>query len=430
MTSESIIIRQIIEAFINDRLQAKLLTLKEDEREKRQKLLQDYERESWLADAARRVSQLQLVTHNIKPTHPNARGSQFYYDLKKPLPAGIVGSAGETFPDDVVGNAAVLDVYKFLKLEYGNYTFLQLAQKDDTHFKIALSDDPTRANEWCDAFVNITNNASSPASHTLAKQLYFPLIDTASYHLLAPLYPTALAHRLYLRIQADRFGEVAKAARQARRTGNYSEDGFREYPGLAQRKYGGSKPQNISQLNSERGGVGYLLLSCPPQWYSQGFKPPLYIKTLFNNRLNRRRQINEHTKALREFFRKLSASDYKNVAIRNTRKAMVDRVIDEVLFVAMQIQSLTAGWSASSECQLNLSEALWLDPGRAKQDDEFAALRRANDWQEEVCNHFANWLNTVIRSDEAPMGDAEFYEWKRCMDKEIKSLEQEVPAHD
>ena len=96
----------------------------------------------------------------------------------------------------------------------------------------------------------------------------------------------------------------------------------------------------------------------------------------------------------------------------------------------MQIQSLTAGWSASSECQLNLSEALWLDPGRAKQDDEFAALRRANDWQEEVCNHFANWLNTVIRSDEAPMGDAEFYEWKRCMDKEIKSLEQEVPAHD
>ena len=68
-------LRQFIESFIQERLQGKLDKLHPDEDDKRQTLLATHRREAWLADAARRVGQLQLVTHTLKPIHPDARGS-------------------------------------------------------------------------------------------------------------------------------------------------------------------------------------------------------------------------------------------------------------------------------------------------------------------------------------------------------------------
>lgn len=68
-------LRQLIESFIQERLQGKLDKLKPDEDVKRQSLLAGHRREAWLADAARRVGQLQLVTHTLKPIHPDARAA-------------------------------------------------------------------------------------------------------------------------------------------------------------------------------------------------------------------------------------------------------------------------------------------------------------------------------------------------------------------
>lgn len=58
-------LRQFIESFIQERLQGKLDKLHPDEDDKRQTLLATHRREAWLADAARRVGQLQLVTHTL-----------------------------------------------------------------------------------------------------------------------------------------------------------------------------------------------------------------------------------------------------------------------------------------------------------------------------------------------------------------------------
>ena len=78
-----------------------------------------YEYATWLADAARRVRQIQAVTHVLKATHPDARGS----NLRAP-PGSLPQHAeigthalGDHFADDIVGNAAALDVYKLLKIE-------------------------------------------------------------------------------------------------------------------------------------------------------------------------------------------------------------------------------------------------------------------------------------------------------------------------
>ncbi|MFY1004775.1 type I-F CRISPR-associated protein Csy1, partial [Escherichia coli] len=102
-------LRDLIHTFIHTRLQTKLDKLADDD-PKRQQLLDDHRPEAWLADAARRVAQIQLATHTLKPIHPDARGS----NLHAPPPAvdlpGLVSShcLSSGWDDDVVGNAAAL----------------------------------------------------------------------------------------------------------------------------------------------------------------------------------------------------------------------------------------------------------------------------------------------------------------------------------
>lgn len=106
-------------------------------------------------------------------------------------------------------------------------------------------------------------------------------MNDANYHLLAPLYASSLAHRVFQTINEERFGEAAKEARQARREGLFVQQAVHEYPQLVVQKLGGTKPQNISQLNSERGGNNYLLASLPPIWTSADAKRLLGTDKMF-----------------------------------------------------------------------------------------------------------------------------------------------------
>ena len=188
-------IRQAIAAFLQDRLKPKLDKLKEEDHDARQKLLDAHDPQTWIADAARRVSQIQQVTHSLKFIHPNARGSNL--SSLGNLHAGelTVGShaLADRLPFDVVGNAAALDVYKFLRLQVDGQSVLDRAIAQDPALAAALSDDANLAREWMAAFATLPEPNGPPATHKLAKQLYWPL-GNGGYHLLAPLFPTALVH--------------------------------------------------------------------------------------------------------------------------------------------------------------------------------------------------------------------------------------------
>src|SRR5690606_18347174 len=99
----------------------------------------------------------------------------------RPRPSGQPGVLGtEAVPDDelqddVVGNAAALDVYKFLALNWGGKAILELAGSRDPILLEALSEDPAEALSLCDAFVRVAEQKETPASHRLAKQVYFPI---------------------------------------------------------------------------------------------------------------------------------------------------------------------------------------------------------------------------------------------------------------
>ena len=111
-------LRACIHAFIDARLQDKLNKLNDDEHEQRVKLLEEHRPAVWLEGAAKRVAQIQLATHTLKPIHPDARGSNLHVRDSLPEQPGLVSSRIlQEADDDVVGNAAALDVFKLLKIE-------------------------------------------------------------------------------------------------------------------------------------------------------------------------------------------------------------------------------------------------------------------------------------------------------------------------
>ncbi|MBQ0132211.1 MAG: type I-F CRISPR-associated protein Csy1, partial [Comamonas sp.] len=186
--------KEAVHAFIQMRLQAKLEKLDNDD-PKRQELLGQHVAEVWLEDAARRVQQIQAVTHSLKPIHPDARGTNLYVEPTQLAPLQEVGShaLGREFASDVVGNAAALDVYKLLKLEVGSQTLLAALLANDAGALQALHEDAEQAKALRDAFVSITAaRAGGPSSHARAKQLFWLEGDDATgdaqFALLAPLY--------------------------------------------------------------------------------------------------------------------------------------------------------------------------------------------------------------------------------------------------
>lgn len=423
-------IRTVILQFLHDRLQPKLDKLKEGENDARQKLLDEYQPAAWIADAARRVGQIQQVTHALKFSHPDARGSSLSSTgnaVASPLEIGTHTLAGTLSPD-VVGNAAALDVYKFLRLTVERRSLLQLAEERSPALSAALTEDAELAETWMAAFAALTEPNGGVASHKLAKQLYWPL-ENGDYHLLAPLFPTSLVHQMWAGIRQDRYSDPAKAAREAKKENRPHVHGYREYPELAIQNFGGTKPQNISQLNSERYGENWLLRSAPPNWQSDPISPPLHIENVFTRRFAHRTMVRQRTRALREFLKSVEKAG-SNLRIRNTRAELVADIRDELFQFAAEIQALEPGWSALPACQLHAEEKCWLDPGRAALDEAFASQYRRGDWREEIALRFGNWLNAAISTERTAMGQTEAEAWQSLINTELSMIRLELTDHD
>jgi CRISPR-associated protein Csy1 len=406
-------IRAGIETFVRDRLQAKLDKLDEDD-PKVGDLKQAHTRQNWLADAALRVSQLQAVTHSVKPIHPDARGSSAYA-RPTALPAhAFVGShcLGEQYALDVVGNAAALDVYKFLQQKIGTQTFLDLCIADDADFCAALSDDKALAQEWLARFKGIVESKAQWASHTLAKQLYWPVSkDEApafgAFHLLAPLHPTSLSHRVYKTLETHRFGDEAKAARELRRKKEYSETVLHDYPKAAVQKMGGTKPQNISQLNSERRGETWLFASLPPTWTTIDVKPILNADSMFHA-FGRGKLVR---KTVRELITFVKTDPDSNQDTRQRVERYVKVLADAFFEFTGQYRELPESWTLAESCELPLHQRLWLDTVAVEEDLRKRSKEVPADIAHDVADDFASWLNERLVRQGVPVGDAEANTW-------------------
>ena len=412
--------RAAISAFLQERLQAKLDKLKPDDPQ-RDEVIASFAHDVWLASAAKRVEQIQAVTHSLKPIHADARGTNLYVEPRTLPPLAELGShaLGERFVGDVVGNAAALDVYKMLKLEVNGRSLLTALLAQDADALAALHTDPAQAQALRDAFVSLTQpRAEGPSSHTLAKQLYWltgtDACDDAHYTLLAPLYATSLAHAVHAQVQEDRFGEANKAARQARRERKVHDGVFHDYPGLAVQNMGGTKPQNISQLNSERRGMNYLLSSLPPKWKVNAQRFPTHADSVFTRYFDSRPLVRQTVKTLRRY---LESNPNPVKDTRDHRKELVDVLVDEMVNMAAELQhALPPGWTLDDPrfSALNEDEQTWLDALRAElpEEDDFANRWLAMEWPDAIGTRFGNWLNARLEG-KLSFSDIEFRAWKK-----------------
>ncbi|WP_233960335.1 type I-F CRISPR-associated protein Csy1 [Pectobacterium versatile] len=394
--------------------------------EKRREIEQKHEVRAWLTDAASRAGQISLVTHALKFTHSDAKGSSIF-SAETATDAKTLSTATLAQPAiDAVGNAAALDVAKLLQTEHEGDSLVAALQRGDHSALEALAESPEQLAQWLAGFQQVFTDRQ-PSSHKLAKQIYFPT-ENGEYHLLSPLYSSSLAQALHQRINAVRFGDEAKDIRKARKDNLWHDQLDISYPNLAVQNMGGTKPQNISSLNSSRSGRSYLLSCAPPQWNSVE-KPPQQHECIFRSNGEADYHTSDIVKSMRRFL--LSVKKVQNNRdIRQQRLHYLDQLIDQLFFYASSVQNLSAGWSAESE--LTRAQQLWLDPYRAETDTVFRREREAGGWQKAVAYDFGRWLNRRLKHEELIFGEVERREWstaalfKRRMREMESSLKEDL----
>ncbi len=395
--------------------------------EQRRELEKRYEVRNWLSDAASRAGQISLVTHALKFTHSDAKGSSIFSMAAAPDDFAYLATSTLQHPAiDAVGNAAALDVAKLLQTEYEGESLISYLNRDDTSPLAPLAESEQQLAQWVSGFKQVLVD-QQPSSHKLAKQLYFPVGEN-QYHLLSPLFSSSLAHALHQRVAEARFSEAAKEVYNAFKTGTWHSEPRISYPNTAVQNIGGTKPQNISYLNSVRGGRTWLLCCASPDWQSVA-KPPKKHKSIFHEHSDFSKLARTTVWQMREYLLSVKSLD-SNLEIRNRRLAYTDEIIGALFNYAAEIQNLDIeqGWSAALDCQLKRSQQLWLDPGRAKNDADFEFEREGKDWQKELALDFGVWLNRRLQHDELKMGEVERREWStaRLFKQRLREFEQEL----
>jgi len=375
------------------------------------------------------VAQVTVATHIAKGVHPDLKVKEVTNLNLGPgelTPLPELGShiASNKSPADTTGNgahaSAAYELYLLLDLEFEGKTLYQWLDEHDPDIVFALTqgiaEDSDRLALASQFTKLLKTKVSRPASHTYAKQLYWLVdedpVDDGAYHLLAPLYPTSLVHEVYNRIQEDRFGEESKAARGARREEKFHEAVVHDYPDLAVQKLGGTKPQNISQLNSERRGVNYLLSCTPPTWKPVKQRGLFKTASIFDRIYGRIPTVNKTVHSLRNF---LEDNPRRVMETRDRRDGYIATLIDELVQLASGYQQgFPPGWSLNSETELNEDERLWLDPYRAAFEEEYDFREKWlwMDWPGRIGDRFAVWLKGQLEG-KLLMGDVEFRHWKK-----------------
>lgn len=410
-----------IEAFLNERKELWLKDrLKKAENETviaelQQQANERFSLQEWLPDAAKRVSQLSMVSHPSKFSHPSAKTSSVIVQAKHSVD-GYLRSGNVDYPLDVFGNAAAMDVFKFLSVNLDNgQTVLDAFEKQDEDLKQFIQRSSLDFDVLRLAFLVIKDNDTSVKTDHLVKQVYFP-IGEKNYHLLSLLTPSGLITKLKQSIDAIRFSDATKLAKDRRKKNELDEVGYADIYDLTVTAYGGTQPQNVSVLNSQNAGRAYLLSSAPPQFEKRAIRLP---KTDFFAQCLYRKNFQDSFLQLH----KLMQLDVNNIDIRTAIRNIIQFVIDQVMFQAFKIrQSYAEGWSNEDYyASLPKLQCVWLDhfyENEREQDDE---------WRNELNREIARWiLRSYEKSIEGSftLGTGELVEVKQRVEKSLQQMKE------
>lgn len=334
----------------------------------------------WLPDAAKRVTQLNMVSHVSKFSHPSAKTSNIIANTTA-LNDGYVRSGNVEYALDVFGNAAAMDVYKFLSLPLSDEkTVLEGFETDDTQLVQLFTESSLDFNVFKHAFLKIKQSEESVKTDYRVKQVYFP-IGEGEYHLLSILTPSGLISELKSKIDFIRFSEKSKQAKESRKKAEHDAQGYDDIYDLTITSYGGTQPQNVSVLNSQNAGRAYLLSSCPPVLAKRQLRLPT---TDFFEQCLYRKSYQESFLQLHRFM----LLDINNMHIKTAIENILIFIIDQVVLYALKIREFSeVGWSnRENYTRLPKLQRVWLD--------DFYKVHRLDDtsWRDEICQDIARWL--------------------------------------
>ncbi len=354
----------------------KVNTNEEDEITFQQQANDKFSLANWLIDASNRAGQLSITTHPAKFVHPNAKTTSIIATCKQEND-GLLRSGNISVDLDIFGNAAALDVEKFLRIKLpDNKTILQHLEDNTDFIQTQFDIKGVNFNEIRNNFLKIKTSDLNQTSEKL-KQVYFPVKD--DYHLLSILIPSGIVYKLKQRINAIRFSDENKEMREALSKQVMITGKIEDVRDLTALGYGGTKPQNISTLNNQNGGISLLLSSMPPLLKKRKVQPP---KTdFFDNCL----WDNLFKEDFKDFHQVLS--DRKNnKPIRDKRDDIVLNSIAKVQRLITEIRKAGVGWSESDNySDLDEWQKVWLD-------DKNQDIRVNKNYLQQAQSGFANWF--------------------------------------
>lgn len=366
---------------------------------------------TWLPDAAKRAAWLSIVSHPGKFSHPSAKTTSIIA-ASKPKLDGYLRSGNVEYELDVLGNAAAMDVYKFLSLtlEDGE-TVLQHLERNSPEIQSLLAVQTVSYESLREGFMSVKQADSENKTDQLVKQVYFPFGGT--YHLLSLMTPSGLLTKLKAKIDNMRFSEATQQAKENRKRNEHHDNGYDDFLELTVTAYGGTKPQNISVLNNQNAGLAYLLLSIPPALYHRQIRLP--TSNFFRNSL-RLRQFQESFQTLDRLIKSGINNKPIRDGIHNTLKYLIDQVMQRVF----QIRATATGWSEAEHYRnLPLAQCIWLD------DIKLEQRQNHEDWLKEVAAAFAKWLldsyEYLHKDTQVKLSDDELLEVKKLISEALDS---------
>ena len=404
---------EAIVTFLSERKAKKLKGVSDFEQI--QKIEETFYPENWLATESKKAGGLAITSHPPKFSHPDVSKKSITSTcaVAECKNDGFLrtGNVADTL-SDIFGNAATQGaIYELLllKLSDGKTVLTHLEENTDLiqkQLKLpSISFDELRNN-----FLAIKQDKSSKVRTSgQVKQVYFPVAD--DYHLLSVLTPSGLMFALKEKIQNIRFSEQTKLAREAERNNAFDEHGFDELYDLTIMGFGGTKPQNISVLNSKFYGKTYLLPCIPPQFKERDVEPP--HSDFFKNSVYPRLYKDSF-----QAFHRLITAKVNNVNIRDGRDNVIGFVIDKVIERSWQLRQLDAGWSEKTN--LPIYQRIWLD-------DAFLEERgNSDEWLTRVIKELAHWFlegyKKVMGKDAELLGDEELREIRMLIEENQDGL--------
>lgn len=359
--------------------------------EKQQECEQNFLLDNWLPDAAKRAGQISVASHPCTFSHPSARKNKNGYvssiiAKNKPRIDGFLRSGNVSVEPDALGNAAALDVYKFLSLEMSDQRSLLVHIEQESELARQLLDIPSCEYQALrDGFLKMVDSDQASVSSSKIKQVYFPIAD-GEYHLLSLLTHSGHLFELRKRLDALRFGDAVKEARECKKTNHFHPAGYQEIFGLTTIGFGGTKPQNISVLNNQNAGKAHLLASIPPELTPRDIRLP---RTDFFKESFTAWQAKEVLESLHRLFQ----TDYNNVNLRDGRDYRIQQYVDLVIEKMWQVRLFLEEYSGELSSALPLEQKIWLYP-------EFAEQRQQEDeWLDKIIRHIARgFINHYSRS--------------------------------